>query len=247
MNSNKTNMSKLAKYFLLANLLILIAGIVVLCVLGFNVDPNSQYDHILLAGVLSVMITLAISLIYVGIRYGFANGFSALLVAVQNVLLSTALICIIRIPVAETMLMALALLVGLSVIFSLILFDKFDSIHTKKSDVDLSIKLTLKDGIKTICTFVAIVVATMLLCLIFESASMMNLAREFFVMAIVLIYSMLTTTLPTYCFFSKRIRKKAKTKVDASVENQKIVLATSEPEASVPEQGEVNQGSAKSK
>lgn len=243
MNSNKSyDRLKVAKYFLFANLLVLIAGIVLLCVLGFNVDPNSQHNHILLAGALSVIITLVFVLIYIGIRRSFAKAFSAILIAVHNVLLATALVCIIRIPVAETMIMGYVLLVCFSVIFSLILFDKFENVHSKKDDVNLSIKQTISDGIKSICVFTAIVIVAMLLCLIFESASMMNFAREFFVMAIVLIYSMLTIALPVFCYFSKKIKKRRKAKIDSGVENQKVALATSVEETQVANDPTEKQG-----
>lgn len=232
MNSNNGRYN-LAKYFLCADLVLLVAGIVIMCLFGFNVS-STQGEHLILQSVLSVIISLALIFLYVGFRYDWAKAFSLVLVSAHNVLLATALVCLIRIPVSEAITMGYVLLVGLTSVFGLILFDKVKA-DEKKLDKDLAIKNSLSGSLRLIAIFSATVVALLLLCLIFASDSIFDFARECFAMMLVLIYSIFTIALPVYLFFARRIRKKSRAKVDSSVENQKVYQATPTEEKSLTE------------
>ena len=230
MNSNNSyDRYKFAKYYLLANLLVLIAGIVIMKILGFNVISN-QVGHLVLESVLTIIISLLVITLYIGFRYDWAKAFSNVLIALNNVFLSTAIICLIRVPVLETLIMAYVLLIGLTSVFNLILFNRTEKVDYKKDDLNLKIKETLKNSLKLLCIFSAIVIATVLLCMLFVNNSIFNFAREFFVMMIVLLYSMVTIVLPIYMYFGKKIRAKSRAKVDTSVSNQKVYQATSQEE-----------------
>ena len=75
---------------------------------------------------------------------------------------------------------------------------------------------------------------------------MFDLVREFLVMMAVIIYSNLVLILPLWCFFSSKIKKIKRAKVDTSVENQKVVKAVTLPdgekigEATIDNQPEEN-------
>ena len=226
MNSNKSfDRYGIAKYFLIADLLIFVAGIVIMSIFGFNIS-STQGSHLVLQSVLSVVISLILVAVYISIRHDFAKAFSAILISVHNVLLATALICLIRIPVSETLTMGYVLLVGLSTIFGMILFENVGKFEDKKIDKNLTIKNTLAENLKLISVFSAIIVAVMFLSMIFASNSIFDFAREFFVMMIVLLYSVVVLMLPIYLYFAKRIKKRSRAKIDKSVENQKVYQAS---------------------
>lgn len=226
MNSNKSlDRYGVTKFFLCADLLVLIVGIVIMCAFGFNIS-STQGAHLVLQSVLSVLVSVILIAIYVSLRYNFAKAFSIVLIAIHNVLLSTALVCLVRIPVSETLTMGYVLLVGLSAVFGLLLFDSTGKVEDKKLDKNLTIKSALDKNIKLISIFSAIVVAVMLLCMIFASNSIFDFAREFFVMMIVLLYSIVVLMLPIYIYFARRIKTKVRAKVDKTVDNQKVYQAS---------------------
>lgn len=235
MNSNKSyDRYSFAKYFLCADLLIMLVSIVIMAIFGFNIS-STQGAHLVLQTVLSVLISLILVAVYVSIRYDFAKAFSIVLISVHNVLLSTALIALIRIPVSETLTMGFVLLVGLSAVFGLILFDNIGKVDEKKLDKNLAIKTTLNQNIKLISAFSAIVVAVMFLSMIFASNSIFDFAREFFVMMIALLYSVVVLMLPIYIYFAGRIKKRSRAKIDKTVENQKVFQASQQQDENVNE------------
>ena len=235
MNSNNSyNRYKFAKYYLLVDLLVFIAGIVIMKIFGFNVISN-QVGHLVLESVLTILISLLVVMLYIGFRYNWAKAFSNVLIALHNVFLSTALICLIRVPVSETLIMAYVLLIGLTTVFNLIMFNRTEKVDYKKDDLNLKIKESMKNSVKIICVFSAIVIATVLLSMLFVNSSIFNFAREFFVMMIVLLYAVITITLPIYLYFGKKIKAKSKTVVDTSVNNQKVYKAAEQEETENPE------------
>jgi preprotein translocase subunit SecF len=226
MNSNKKyDFYKNSIYYLIANAVIVLAAIIVISICGFNYSTSIAGGKILLQSTLSVIISLLIVFLYVGLRYDFAKAFSIVLTATHNALLSTALIAIIRVPVTESIIMGLILLVGLSSVYTLILTDKLKDINLKKVDYNEIIKNSISSSIKQLVILSAVIVVLLLLSLITLSASMFNLIRILLVMVFVLIYSSLTIILPSWCYFSSKIKKVKKAKVDANVENQKVVKA----------------------
>lgn len=225
MNSNKYNFYKNSIYYLIANGVIFLAGIVIMCIFGFNLDTSIKSGHLIFISAFSVVIALLINFIYVGLRYDFAKAFSVIITTVHNVLLSTAIICLIRIPVSETIVMGYILLVGLTTLFTMVMTEKLKGIDLRKANYSQVIKSAIAGSIKQLVVLSAIVLAVLLLSLIISSSNVYMLAREFFVMLAVLIYSAITILLPSWCYFSSKIKRIKKPAVDAGVENQKVVQA----------------------
>ena len=225
MNSNKYNFYKSSLYFLIANAVILLAGIVLFIVLGFNHSTTIAGSHIFFGSVFSVLITLALVFLYTSLRYDNAKALSIVFVAVHNALLSTAILLVIRIPITESLVMGYALLVGLSSVYTLILTEKLKDVNLKKVEFNDIIISSVKDGIKPIVILSAILVAVLLLSLLVASESMFSLARILFVMIAVVLYGAFTVAMPIWCFFSSKIKKIKKAKVDDNVENQRVVKA----------------------
>ena len=204
MNSNKYDYYNVAKYFLFASAVAFLAGLIVLCVFGFNVS-GSQSEHLVFQSVLSIVVSLVLIFVYIGLRHDWAKALSAVIVAATNVLLSTAIICITRISVAETIVMAYVLLVGLSAIFSLILQSKVGKINDKNADKHSVIQKALNESFYLIRVFSLVVLSVMIFCLLFKSTAMFDFARELFIMMVVLIMSVYFYVLPVYVFQSLRL------------------------------------------
>lgn len=226
MNSNKKHdFYKNSLYYLIANAVLLLIGIIVVSIFGFNYGSTITGGKLLFTSSLSLIISLVLVLIYVGLRHGFARAFSIVLVSVHNVLLSTAVIGIIRIPISEALVMGYLLLVGLTTIFTLIMTEKLKDVNLKKANYHEIIKNSMQENVKKLAILSAILVVILLLSLIVGTSNIFNLARILFVMIIVLIYSSLTINLPIWLFFSSKIKRVKRAQVDENVENQKVVKA----------------------
>ena len=246
MNLNKYNFYRNSVYYLIANGIVALAGLIVVLVCGFNLDTSIQTGRLIFSSAMSIILSLVAILIYVGLRYDFAKAFSIVVSSVHNILLSLAIIAIIRIPVSESLIMGFILLIGLTTYFTLVMTEKLKDVNLKKADYNQIIKDALNSSIKTIVVVCSIVVAVLLLGLVISSSSMFDLVREFLVMMAVIIYSNLVLILPLWCFFSSKIKKIKRAKVDTSVENQKVVKAVTLPdgekigEATIDNQPEEN-------
>ena len=228
MNSNKKyDFYKNAIYFLIANAVLLVAAIVVLCVFGFNYGTNLAHGRMILGISLSTIISLLVLLVYVGIRYDFVKAMTIVFVVAHNMLLSSAVICLIRVPITEALIAGYVLLITLTAVFTLIMTNKIKEINLKKADFSEVIKNTISESVKQVLVYSLIVVGLMFLSLIVFNASVFNFARLFFVMMVVLIYSIMTIALPIWCFLSTKIKRVKRAKVDTNVDNQKVVKAAS--------------------
>ena len=229
MNLNKKyDFYKYSLYYLISNAVVFLIGILVASIFGFNYASTQTAGKIFFESSLSVVISLALVLIYVGLRYGFAKALSIVLVCAHNVLLSVALVAIVRVPVGDAMVMGFALLVGLTAIVTLVLTEKHKDVNFKKADYNELIKTTFNENVKNFAIFFGVLVAILLLCLIIGSANIFNLARVLFVMLIVLAYSTFTINLPVWLYFSSKIKRVKRAKVDENVENQKVVKAVAD-------------------
>lgn len=225
MNSNKFDFYKNSLYFLIANGIVSLVGIILMIALGFNLDASIQSSNLLFSSVLSILVSLVIIFAYAWLRYNFVKAITIGLVVVHNVILSTALICILRISVTESLIMGYILLTGLTTFFILLCTEKLNGVKFNKKSYNEVISSTLKQSLKQVIITSAIVAAVLLLGLIVSSASMFGLVRVFAVMLIVILYSYVFVQLPIWCFFASKVRPSTKAKVDSNVQNQKVVQA----------------------
>lgn len=228
MNSNKFDFYKNAKYFLIANGVITLVGFVMMLVLGFNLDTSIQSSNLLFTSVCSILVSLVVIFAYVWFRYNLTKALTVVLVVVNNAILSTMLICILRINVSESLLMGYILLVALTTYFILVGTEKTDGVKFNKATYNQVITNTIQSTIKQVVITSVIVAVALLLGLIVASNSMFDLVREFAVMLIIILYSYFTIQMPIFCFFKLRIKERTKVKVDSNINNQKVVKAVSE-------------------
>lgn len=228
MNSNKKfDFYKNAIYFLIASAVMLVTAIVILCIFGFNYGASVAHGKMIFGTAMVSILSLAIILVYIGVRYDWAKALTIVLVSAHNLLLSTALICLIRVPVTEALLVGYALLIALTAVYTLLMTNKIKDVNFKKDDFNDVIKSALSQNIKRITMLSLIVVCLMFLSLIAFSASVFSFVRLFLVMLVVLIYSIMIIALPIWCFLSTKIKKVKRAKVDTNVDNQRVVKAAS--------------------
>ena len=227
MNSNKFNFYKNSVYFLIANAVVAVIALVIGIVFGVNYNTSVLPGNLLFNTVMSVLLSLVAIFLFVGFTTSFAKAFSVVLIAANNVLLSTSIIVLVRIPVSESIVMGYILLVAITTLFTLLATQKFENINFKKEDKNQIIKKSLRENSKVVLFTSISFVAVLLLGLIVASASMFDLVREFLVMLAVIVYGYLTIQLPIVCYMSTKIKTRKKVKVDKKVENQKLVKAVS--------------------
>ncbi|MBO7508460.1 MAG: hypothetical protein J6T39_02310, partial [Clostridia bacterium] len=83
MNSNKKyDFYKNSLYFLIANAVLLFVGVLVALIFGFNFAGAISGGKILFESSLSIIISLVLILIYVGLRHGYARALSIVMISV---------------------------------------------------------------------------------------------------------------------------------------------------------------------
>ena len=121
MNLKKFNVYKNSLIFDIASGVLLLAGLVVGLILGLN-SIMSFNSSAILKTVIAVMIFMLIVFVYGWKRYEAYTGFTMVLAIAHNVMLTTALVCIFRMPVDESLMMVMLIVCALSAICSFILF-----------------------------------------------------------------------------------------------------------------------------
>lgn len=228
MNLNKKyDFYKNALYFLIANAVLLVASIVIVSIFGFNAETSLSWGRLVFQCSISAFISLLIVAIYVGLRYDWSKALTSVLISFHNILLSLALVGLIRVPVNETLVLGIALVVAISTLLTLLLTNKAKDVNFKKADYSEVVKDATIKSLKQIVAFTAVAVLLNFLGLIIKSADMFGFARLFFVMIIVTLYGAVIISMPTWCFIASKMKKVKRAKVDAEVENQKVVQAAS--------------------
>lgn len=226
MNSNnKFNFYKSAIYFLIANAVLFVAGIVIFAVFGFNYDTTLAGSKLFFSAVIMTVLSTLVLYIYIGLRYDWAKALTSALAVVHNVLLSTALVAIIRIPLSEALIAGYALTIGLTAIFIVVLTDKIKEINHKKADYSEVIKNAISKSIKQIVVLSVVIVAILFLSLIIASKDVYSFARLAFVMIVVVLYSAIALIMPIWLYFSSKMKNIKRAKIDENVENQKVAKA----------------------
>lgn len=225
MNLNKFNFYKNSVYFLIANAALAVISLVIGLIFGVNYNTSIPAGSLLFSCVMACLLSTLAIFLFVGFTTNFAKAFSIVLIIVNNILLSTSLIVLIRVPVSESILMGYILLIAITTLFALLSSQKLDNV--KKADKNEIIKNSLHENSKLVFVTSVIIVAVLLLGLIIASQSMFDLVRTFLVMIAVIVYSYLTIQMPVVCYMVAKIGVRKKAKVDKKVSNQKVVKAVS--------------------
>ena len=225
MNSNKKyNAYKSSIYFLIANAVLLVAAIIVFVIFGFNFGTTIGGSKIFFESAMVIFLSLISIFVYVGLRHDWAKALTVVLVSLHNILLSLALVVLIRVPLSENIISGFVFVIALTSIFTIVL-TKDNNENLKKADYSEIIKKKISQNGKFVAVISAIVAAIVFLNIIVLSKDIFSLARMLSIMLIVMIYAGFTVLLPTWCFFDSKIKKVKKVKTDDKVENQKVAKA----------------------
>lgn len=242
MNSNKFNLYKNSIYFLIANGAVSLVALVIGLVFGVNYATSIEPGNLLFACVMTVLLSLVAIFLYVGFTTSFAKAFGVVLVVAHNVLLSTALITLVRIPVGESIVMAYALIVAISAIFAILPSAKLKAEDVKKQDKNQLSKNMTKSNFKAVVITSVAIVVLLVFGLVVASQTMFDLVREFLVMTLVIIYGAFTIQNPIMCYFISKINSKKKKVVDGNVKNQKVIKAVSVDDQQIEEDQQIEDG-----
>lgn len=206
MNSKKFSVYKNAIYFYIASLILLVAGLIVGIIFGLN-SAFTLSSKTVLNTVLAVLVFEIILLCYSWIKYDFYTAFTFVLAVLHNVLLTTALTAIFRIPVIDNFVITLLLVCALTMLNQFILFaDKVEYKVTTNREQMVNDLVDSKLKIITLinCTLIACVV----LMIFTFSTSVVMLVRPLLIALIVIFYSTVFMCAPFYGYFIKEKKQR---------------------------------------
>lgn len=207
MNSKKFNVYKNAIYFDIASIILLVAGLVVGILLGLNSIVSISNGTILNA-TLAVLILEIILLIYAWIKYDFFTAFTMVLAVLHNVLLTTALTAIFRIPVAENFVITLLLVCGFTLVNQFVLFAGKPE-YKKTTNREQMVNEIVDTKLKTITLLNCTILVSVILMIFTFNTNVVMLVRPLLVGVVVTFYSTVFMCAPFYGYFieEKKQRK----------------------------------------
>lgn len=168
MNSKKFNVYKSAIGFYIASGLLLIAGLVVGIIFGFS-SSIAISSTAILNTVIATLIFMLVLFIYLSIRYEAYTGFTAVLAVAHNVMLTTALVCIFRMPISDSFMAVIMAVCGLTAVNILVLFAN-NKEYQKTENRELLVNSLVGEKLKTLILInCAIFVAVVLMILSFDN------------------------------------------------------------------------------
>ena len=128
-------------------------------------------SELLMNAILSIIIASVLLLIYIAVRFKFANGVATLLGIVHDVLIVLALMAIFRVEINSAFIAAIITVIGYSINNTIIVFDRIrenqrNDLYAKENNatiVNISIRQTLIRSIYTsLTTFIAVIALVIL-------------------------------------------------------------------------------------
>ena len=209
MKSHKFNFYKSAKYFIIASLLIAIAGLVVGLVLNLNTVEAIGSSVIVSCTIIS-LVSMLITLIYFWIRYDLITGFCYAFSIFLNVSLLIALVSIIRTPIGDSIISVLSMVILLTILLnSIIFYNVRDLKEEKLPKQELVQKICIK-SFKSLLLCYAMILIVLLLSLIVYNYEIVMFVRPMLIgLTVSAITSMfIVSPLWSYFYKEKTIRKK---------------------------------------
>ena len=209
MKSHKYNFYKNSKYFIIASLLIALAGLIVGLTLKLN-TVEAIGSSVIVNSTIITLVSMVITLVYFWIRYDLVTGFCYAFSIFFNISLMIALLAIIRTPITDNIVSVISMVILLTVAFnSLIFYNTKDLKEEKLTKQDLVQKISEKSFKSVLLCFVMFLVV-LLLSLIVYNYEIIMFVRP---MLVGLTISAITTMFiiaPIWSYFykEKTIRKK---------------------------------------
>lgn len=207
MNSRKFDFFGNMKYFSIASLVIMLAGLVIGLIFGFA-NSSSINGQAYLYSILAIIISILVLFIYCAIRHGFYSAFAFLLSSFHNIALLISLVVLFRIPVESGLLMALCLTIALTAVFEFITLSKL----TPEMKITESRKTTTNDlvvkSLKQLIIIGLSIVVVLVLGLLIGGVSILNFVRPALLGTIISLYCAIFITTEYWGLYVKEKRKK---------------------------------------
>lgn len=209
MKSHKFNFYKSAKYFIIASLLIAIAGLVVGLILNLN-TVEAIGSSVIVSCTIITLVSMLITLVYFWIRYDLITGFCYAFSIFLNVSLLIALVCIIRTPIGDSIISVISMVILLTILLNSIIFYYVRDFKEEKLPKQELVQKICVKSFKSLLLCYAMILIVLLLSLIVYNYEIIMFVRP---MVIGLTVSAITamfiiSPLWSYFYKEKTIRKK---------------------------------------
>ena len=207
MNSKKFNVYKSAVGFDIASGLLLIAGLVVGIILGFS-STIVVSSSAILNTVIATLIFMLVLFIYLAVRYEAYTGFTAILAVAHNVMLTTALVCIFRLPINDSFMMVIMAVCGLTAINNLVLFANKKEYHKTENREQL-VNSMVGEKLKSLILINCVIFTAVMLMIFTFDKSIIMFVRPMLISIIATMYSSIFMVAPFWGYFvkEKKVRK----------------------------------------
>lgn len=210
MNLKKFNVYKNALYFDIASGILMLAGLIVGLLVGFN-SILSFNTNAILKTVLAVFVFMLVVFFYGWKRYEAYTGFTMVLAIGHNVMLTTALVTIFRLQIDESLMMVMLIVCALTALNCFILFENKKEYKTTANRENL-VNGLVDSKLKTLVLINGLILAVCIVLVITFNASILMFIRPMLVGIVVTAYSSIFMVAPFWGYFVKE--KKVKNQVN---------------------------------
>ncbi|MEG1751578.1 MAG: hypothetical protein RR140_01625 [Clostridia bacterium] len=133
------NFIKNAKWFLIAPVVLLLAGIVIFSIFGFNVKSTILGSQIVLnRAMLAILLVFVAVFVYLLFRFGISSAMTSVLFFIINILVTLAVLAICRAPVGATLITSMMFVVAYSLFMNILLFSNIKQNKNNPDNIGLS-------------------------------------------------------------------------------------------------------------
>ena len=170
--------------------------------------------ELILNAVSAVLLACVLMLIYIWIRFALFSGLSAIICLLHDIIIMTAVVCIVRLQINSSYIAACLTIVGYSINNTIVLYDRIrenesklsSSEYTQAQIADMSVKQTLNRTINTsVTTLITIAVLYIL-----GVDSIKEFALPIIVGLVAGTYSSVLMAAPIWMLLEKKLSKKGK-------------------------------------
>lgn len=202
MNSKKFNVYKNAIFFYIASCILLVAGLVVGIVFGLNSEIVISGSAILNT-TLAVMVFALIAFIFLAVKFDPYLGFTGVLAIAHNVMLTIALVCLFRIPVAEHLAMTILIVCAVTIMNLLLVFENKKEEYKSTTNREKLVNKLVSQRLKTVLVVNCILFFTTILMIFSFEANIISLVRSLLIGLVVCVYSTIFMITPFWGTFVK--------------------------------------------
>lgn len=185
--------------------------------LGLDSVGGSSMELLQTKGMLALVVSFALILLYITIRFEFKSGVIGVLALIYDVLIMVVVVCIFKVPINSPFIAAVLTIIGYSINNTIIIFDRLrENVHiykdtkaTRKQLVNLSVNQTLNRTIYSTLT----VLVTITVLYFLGVSSVKEFSLPIIVGLLSGVYTSVFLTAPLWAIWADYAEKKNKAKV----------------------------------